>query len=78
MQPTNDRFIELICKMRRKHVTQADIAKALGLEYNTGISNRFLGKTPWELDEAYKVLDFLGIPLSEVFTYFPPEGVENA
>lgn len=68
-----DRFIELECKMRRKHVTQTDIAKALGFDYNTGVSLRLNGKTPWGLDEAYKVLEFLEIPVSEIFNYFPPD-----
>lgn len=72
MCKANDRFIELQLMMRRQHVTQEDIAKAIGLESNCAVSNRLTGKSYWRLDEAYKVLERLGIPLSEIFTYFPP------
>lgn len=77
MRPVNDRFIELELLMRRKHITQADLVPVLGKESRCGITNRFTGKTSWQLDEMYAVLDFLGLPKSEIFNYFPPKGVEN-
>ena len=73
MCKTNDRFIELQCAMKRRHVTQVDLAEELGFDrHNSGISARLAGRQPWRLDEAYIVLKRLEIPLSEIFTYFPP------
>lgn len=74
MCKANDRFIELQCAMKRRHVTQVDLAEELGFDRHNGcISARLSGKQPWRLDEAYKVLARLEIPLSEIFTYFPPD-----
>lgn len=73
MKAKGSRFIELECVMRRKHLTQKDLASVLNKESVGVISNRFLGKSHWQLDEMYAVLDFLGIPKSEIFTYFPPK-----
>ncbi len=28
----------------------------------------------WTIDEVYKILDFLEVPQSEIFAYFPPNG----
>lgn len=71
-----DRFIELECMMRRKHVKRKHIADGLGLSVNA-ISVRMRGKVPWALDEAYKILDIMGLPQSEIFNYFPPDCGEN-
>lgn len=40
----------------------------------TYVSNRFSRNYSWTVDEVYKILDFLEIPNSEIFTYFPPNG----
>lgn len=50
-----------------------DLAGLLGVEPMT-VSQRMVGRTPWKLDEAYKVMDFLGLPKEQIFDYFPPEG----
>lgn len=38
------------------------------------ISLRMTGKTPWRMDEAYRVMDFLSLPRERIFDYFPPDG----
>lgn len=37
-------------------------------------SHRMTGKTPWRLDEAYKILSLLGLPADSIGEYFPPNG----
>ena len=39
--------------------------------------NRFNGRAPWKLIEAYKVLEALRIPLDKLPEYFPEEDVAN-
>ena len=38
------------------------------------ISNRMRNALSWDLDDVYKLLDFLKIPVEELHTYFPPNG----
>ena len=71
-----DRFVELECVMRKKHIKRQRLAEELDKSINA-ISCRMRGKAPWALDEAYKVLDILGLPRSDIFNYFPPDCGEN-
>lgn len=73
--PTYDRFIELRLVMYRKNITQAELAKYIGAESATVVSDRLRGKRDWRLDEMYKTLELLGLPLSQIYDYFPPEEV---
>jgi hypothetical protein len=50
-----------------------DLAGHLGVEPMT-VSQRMVGRTPWKLDEVYKVMDYLEIPKDQIYDYFPPEG----
>lgn len=38
------------------------------------VSSRLSKNISWRIDEVYKILDFLEVPQSEIFTYFPPNG----
>jgi len=38
------------------------------------ISRRMNELASWEVEEAYKVMDFLELPREEIFSYFPPNG----
>lgn len=40
----------------------------------SAVSLRMCGHIPFSLPEAYAILDFLGIPYTELPTYFPPNG----
>ena len=75
---TYDRFIELELVMYRKKVSQLDLAKAIGGDGTCMISDRLRGKREWRLDEAYKVMQYLGLPLSKIYDYFPPEEVSKS
>ena len=39
------------------------------------LCNRFSGRAPWRLIEAYKALEVLHIPLKKLSEYFPEEDV---
>ena len=73
---TYDRFIELELVMYRKKISQLDLAKAIGGDSTCMISDRLRGKRSWKLDEIYKVMAYLGLPLSQIYDYFPPEEEE--
>lgn len=68
-----DRFIELEVALKRKHLYKKDLAPVIGKDSSCPVQYRFNGKIPWQLDEMYAVLDFLGIPKSQIYTYFPPD-----
>lgn len=76
--PTYDRFIERKLVMYRKNITQAELAKYIGAESATVVSDRLRGKRSWKLDEIYKVMAYLGLPLSRIYDYFPPEEVSKS
>lgn len=38
------------------------------------ISQRMTGKKPWQIDEAYAILDLIHIPHEQLPIYFPPKG----
>ncbi len=38
------------------------------------ISRRMNDFMSWEIDEAYKIMEFLELPAEEIFSYFPPNG----
>ncbi|MDE5575779.1 MAG: helix-turn-helix domain-containing protein [Oscillospiraceae bacterium] len=38
------------------------------------ISAHFNNKYSWEIDVAYKILDFLQVPKEQIVEYFPPNG----
>ena len=40
----------------------------------SAVSLRMCGHIPFSLPEAYAILDFLGIPYTELPAYFPPNG----
>lgn len=38
------------------------------------ISRRMNELMSWEVEEAYKIMEFLELPAEEIFSYFPPNG----
>lgn len=72
-----NRYIELEMVMYRKKVSQIELARAIGGDSSCMISNRLRGKSEWRLDEAYKAMEYLGLPLSQIYDYFPPEEVSE-
>lgn len=58
-------------RLRQLGLTQTDLGYALQLS-RTAISNRFLGKTPWSINEMYQVLEICRAKPEELHIYFPP------
>ena len=54
---------------------QTSLGKRTGMSRQQ-ISDRMICKTPWTLEEVYKVCDALFIPIKDVKKFFPPNGVE--
>lgn len=61
-------------RLRELGISQSDLGYALKLSH-TAISHRFCRRTPWSLDEMYKVLDICQAPPEELHIYFPRGGV---
>lgn len=66
-------YRELNEEMRRQKVNQLDLGALLNLAPQA-ISARMNGATPWKVDEAHKVHQFLGLPPEELARMFPPGG----
>lgn len=61
--------------------TNQDIAEHIGRSTDY-VSKRFClhNNKPFNLKEAYAILDLVGIPRERIFEYFPPDGesrIEN-
>lgn len=57
-------------------LTQAEIAAEIG-QSPAALSNRIRGKTPFEVDLAYQILDILNIPRNKIYLYFPKNGQDE-
>lgn len=68
------KYSYLAGRLRQLDMTQGDVAKRLGL-CSAAVSDRFRGRTPWTLWEAYEVLDLVGAEPSELPIYFPANGL---
>lgn len=66
-------YAKLRGRMAELEVTSEVLANYIE-KSRTYVSNRFTRSYSWSIDEVYKILDFLEIPKSEIFTYFPPNG----
>lgn len=52
------------------------LAKKLNYHPQT-LSSRMTGRVAWSLEEAYRVLDLLGLPDTDIRLYFPPYGIDQ-
>ena len=64
-------------RLRQLGMNQSDLGYALKLSH-TAISNRMIGKTPWDIDEMYHVLEICRAQPEELHIYFPPKGGKTA
>lgn len=56
-------------RMGERRITQADLAKLLGLRV-CSVNQKLNGRRKFSLDEAKKVADYLEIPDSEFVSFF--------
>jgi transcriptional regulator with XRE-family HTH domain len=63
------KFDKLRGRMSERHVTQADIAKLLGIKECT-VSQKLNNHRKIKLNEAKKIAEYLDIPDSEFVSFF--------
>ena len=61
-------------RLKQLGVRQAELGDMLGL-CSTSISHRFTGRTPWSLDEMYKIMVICQAPPEQLHIYFPKGGI---
>ena len=66
-------FRALRAEMVRAGVDQAYACKQRGCG-QTYMTERFTGRRPWTMDDAYWWLEFLDLPREDIYKYFPPQG----
>lgn len=59
-------YRKLIAKIYEKNIAKQDIAKSIGVNYNT-ILAKLNGKQPFKLDEAFKIRNY----------YFPEQSIDD-
>ena len=59
-------------RLRELGLNQEDLGDALGIS-GPAISHRFTGRTPWTIDDMYKVLEVCRATPEELHIYFPPQ-----
>lgn len=70
------RYIDLRNALRDAGITHAALAAELGIS-ETSMSFRFSGRYPFTLEEAYKILDLLERPYSDLPRLFPKDGIAS-
>lgn len=68
------RYELLRLAMRSRGMTGKDAGTVTGLSA-ASISARLTGQQPWSMEEAYKMLRALLLPMEDIYKYFPPGGV---
>ena len=61
-------------RLKQLGVRQAELGDMLGL-CTASLSHRFTGRTPWSLDEMYKIMDICQAPPEQLHIYFPKGGI---
>ena len=64
-------------RLKQLGILQEDLGCALGL-CGTAISHRMTGRTAWNVEEMYKVLEICRAQPEELHIYFPPKGGMSA
>lgn len=57
-------------RLKQLGIRQQDLAGPLGMNVSS-VSHRFTGRTPWSVDEMYKLMDICRADPSELHIYFP-------
>ena len=63
----------LEARLHQLGMTQSDLGDALG-RCSTAISHRMTGRTAWNIEEMYKVLEICQAQPKELHIFFPPKG----
>jgi transcriptional regulator with XRE-family HTH domain len=55
---------EVRAEMARQRMSQTRLAEALGVT-QASVSRRLVGEVPFDIQELYKVAEFLGVPVAQ-------------
>lgn len=72
MQP---KYKKLRGRMYENQVTQDELSAVIDKSYGY-VSERMTGKKSFRMEDVYSICDYLEIPYSEIYIYFPPNGME--
>lgn len=73
-QPRRARpYAKLRAAMMERDLLQSDVAVHLRRSTDY-VSKCIRGNTAWDMGEAYELMRWMGLPLREVYDYFPPDG----
>lgn len=67
-------YSKLRARIAEKELDCQQVAKLSGINDPGAFSRRMTNQMEWRLSEAYKILDILEIPHSELYLYFPQGG----
>ena len=70
------KFVKLRAALVEAEVTFQDLSEYLCLS-NGRITARMAAALPWGLDEMYRILEWLDLPIEQMHLYFPKGGVRN-
>ena len=60
--------------LHERDINMDHLAKLLGLRNAASISHRMSRRTPWRMDEMYKIIDLCGISHDQLHIFFPKDG----
>lgn len=66
-------YAKLRAAMMERDLLQSDVAVHLrrSVDY---VSKCIRGVAAWDMGEAYELMRWMGLPLNEIYDYFPPDG----
>ena len=70
------RHTEIRAEMVRMGINGKELAEKLGCAQTT-LSAKLCGKTPWNTDEMYYLMDLFKLPLNQLHIYFPRNGISD-
>ncbi len=74
IKPRTIPFRELRVLILKRGYYAKDIARMLNMS-EANFSAKLNGKSPWRLEEAYRICEVLDIPYSDIPQYFPKPDV---
>ena len=69
-----NKFKALRCQMVMMDMHQGDLADSVGMS-KSELNARMIGRTPWGLEDVYRVCSALEIDLAEIPKYFPEDEI---
>lgn len=69
-------YRNLRAELTRQGLQIGDLGRAID-KCHSSVSLRMCGHTPFTMEEAYTIMDFLGLPYLDLPKYFPPKGIDG-